>query len=475
MAISHRHWLELLRRARSCSDPFAAAALYPHAAGGHREALAQRLFQARADCLQLAAAPFLPASVLSALAQRCAHDEMVLVRLARNPATPAHALAHVWDAARSARTCELLARHPNTPRMVLAALAGCNPTPPVLRALCENTGVAPELLADLERRHPAGLERLLAVNLATDARTLDTLWQSTVEPAVRAQILLHPACPARLLTRLPDGVLERRSLARQVRTSADLLARLAADGDAAVRRAAAAQAALPMAALLTLCFDRDAGVRRTIAGRADLPPRLVDWLLEDADVWVRRTVARNAACPVDRLTRLAGDAEADVRRGVARHPACPPELLERLSLDPVPWVQAGVAYRHDISVQLVRRLARSTDIDVLAGVAQQREVSPTRLAALARHDSPDVRRAVILNRHASRSVLLMLRKDGYALHRALLVDHPHLTDADRWRMRNDPDSQVRFRVFAHFARQAGEAFCLPRQERAAPLRTMETI
>lgn len=475
MAISHRHWLELLRRARDCSDPFAAAALYPFASPAQRDALAHRMFGARSDCLQLASAGFVSANVLARLARVRDNDETVLVRLARNPATPSPVLARIWHASDSARINELLARHPSTPRSVLASIAGQNPSPPILKALCENTGVAPELLAELERRHPSGLQRLLAVNLATDSATLESLWQATDEPAVRAQILLHPHCPDALLQVMPETALEQRSLARHERTAPAMLARLAAEGDAAVRRAAACHIALPVAALLVLCFDSDTGVRRAIATRPDLSPKLVDWLLDDADVWVRRTVARSPACPQDRLARMVGDTESDVRRAVARHPACPVALLDRLSLDPVPWVQAGVAYRDDIPPPMVRRLARSTDVDVLAGVARHPATSQTRLARLAEHESPDVRRAVILNRNAGRNVLLPLRRDGYALHRAMLIAHPSMTDADRWRMRDDPDSQVRFRVFAHFARQAGDEFSTPTPVQEAPMRTMETI
>jgi len=119
-------------------------------------------------------------------------------------------------------------------------------------------------------------------------------------------------------------------------------------------------------------------------------------------------------------------------------------------------------------------------VDVLAGVARNAATSPAQIARLAAHDSPDVRRAVILNRAAPREVLLALRQDGYALHRAMVLDHANLTDADRWRMRDDPDAQVRFRIFSHFARLAGvcaaaQTEAAPRSGRPTPLKTMETI
>ncbi|HRP98183.1 MAG TPA: hypothetical protein PL143_18250, partial [Rhodocyclaceae bacterium] len=64
-------------------------------------------------------------------------------------------------------------------------------------------------------------------------------------------------------------------------------------------------------------------------------------------------------------------------------------------------------------------------------------------------------------------VLPLLRQDGYALHRAMLVEHRRLADADRWQMRDDPDPEVRFRIFRHFARRDGH-LGVDRQAAQAP-------
>ncbi|WP_416048572.1 hypothetical protein [Cupriavidus basilensis] len=480
MNFSGRHWIELLRRAQEDAEPLTAAALYAHASPAHQAWLTPRLFDARHDRLLLASAGFVPPLVLARLAVICRDDAMVGLRLARNPATPADALVTLWRHGGGERLRLLLARHPHMPRGVLAQIAEGTTQVKILRALCENTGTAADVLAALERRHLPMLHRLLAINLATAADTLQSLWTAADEPAVRAQILLHPHCPACLLEAMPESVLERRCIAQQARAPVALLRQLAADADPTVRRIAAAHAVMPPQALLTLCFDPEAGVRRAVAGRADLPARMAGWLLEDSDSWVRRTVARNAACPPALVTVAAGDAHVEVRRAAARHPACPADVLERLGADPEDWVQAGVAYRDDLAPALLRRLARSASVDVLAGVARNAATSPAQIARLAAHESPDVRRAVILNRAAPREVLLALRQDGYALHRAMVLDHANLTDADRWRMRDDPDAQVRFRIFSHFARQAGvcaaaQTEAAPRAGRPTPLKTMETI
>lgn len=464
VAASQRHWLELLRRARASDEPFSAAALYPHAAARHRQALDSRLFGARRDRLLLASAAFVDAAVLERLAS-LADDETLRIRLARNPSATAAALARLWrEGGRGSRLGPLLARHPHTPRTILAELGDAAAELDTLCALCENTGSGSDILASVERRRIPVLQRLLAVNLATNGATLMALWRAADEEAVRAQILLHRHCPDALLQVLPASPLERRCVARHPRTPAALLAELAGDAEVAVRRAATANPATPVAAVVASCFDGDETVRRSAAARRDLPVTLAACLIDDSDSWVRRALARNPACPTSLLERAAVDHDPEVRRAAARHPACPPSLLDRLGRDVVPWVQAAVAYRDDLPPSVLRRLARSSDVDVLAGVGRNPATSPSRLARLAVHDCADVRRAVILNRKTPRAILRVLRQDAYPLHRALAVDHPNLTDADRWRMREDPDVQVRYRVFHHFARQFGTAADAARAE-----------
>lgn len=458
-ATMRRHWRELVGLALDADDVYGAAALYPYARDADRERLAAHLFGTRRERLALAAFAFAPPAVLMQLAAlACAqHDETLKLRLARNPSTPGSALEVLAAAPppASVRLSQLLARHAHAPHALLATIAAHTDDVSILHALCENVGVPSDLLTQLEQRGIALLQRVLAIHLATDAQTLARLWKSTRASAVRAQVLRHPYCPDALLHTMPASVPERRSLALHPRTPANTLIQLARDDDAAVRRATALNANTPAGALIALCFDAQVAVRRAVAARDGIPLMVVDWLADDADAWVRRALARNPACPGRWLERFVEDRESEVRRAVSRHPRCPARLLDVLARDAVPWVRAGVAYRDDLARAVLHRLTTDHDIDVLSGIARNPATPQAQLARLAEHAAPDVRRGVILNRHATRRVLLRLRDEAYPLHRVLVFEHPNLTDADRWRMRFDPDSEARARIFGYLGRTLG--------------------
>lgn len=455
-----RHWRELIRLALDADDAACAAALYPFARDADRARLATRLFAKRRDRLTLAARAFVPPAVLAELACRASaeHDDTLKLRLARNPATPAGALEMLAAGQMqpfSPRLAELLARHVQAPYALLASLAAHSGDLDVLRALCQNVGVASELLTQLEQRGIAVLQRLLAIHLATDAQTLAHLWRTTHASAVRAQVLRHPCCPDDLLCTIPASAAERRSLAMHPRAPANILMLLARDDDAAVRRAAAINFSTPAGALVGLCFDAQPLVRRAVAGRNDIPLKVVDLLSDDIDVWVRSALARSGVCPEYCLERFAKDQEAEVRRAAGRHPRCPPSLLAILARDSAAWVRAGVACREALPRTMLHQLAHDSDVDVLCGVARNCATPQAQLARFASHAIADVRRSVILNRNATRRVLLPLRDESYPLHRMLVFEHPNLSNTDRWRMRMDPDGEVRSRMFGYFGRTLG--------------------
>ncbi|WP_152417581.1 hypothetical protein [Methylophaga lonarensis] len=105
------------------------------------------------------------------------------------------------------------------------------------------------------------------------------------------------------------------------------------------------------------------------------------------------------------------------------------------------------------SADLLLMLARERDVDVLSGVANNPNSPQSLLKKLSLSTQPDIRRGVILNANAERDTLLPLLEDPYYLHRLLLVSNSKLTDADKWRLHDDPDAAVRFSAFRWFSRK----------------------
>ncbi|MGT2490665.1 hypothetical protein ACU4GD_09495 [Cupriavidus basilensis] len=356
MRFSGRHWNELLRRAQEDAEPYAAAALYPHALPAHRACLLPRLFDARQDRLLLASAGCLAPAVLARLATLARDDAAVCLRLARNPAAPAQALVTLWRARRGERLRLLLARHANMPRGVLAQMAEGTAQVEILRALCENTGTAADVLAALERRHLPVLHRLLAINLATAADTLLSLWTAAVdEPAVRAQVLLHPHLPWPLAgghARRPcwNGAARRGIRARRWRYCGNWLPMPTRPCGArpppmppCPRKRCRRCASMPMPACAarwrggrTCRQEWPAGCRRTpIPGCAARWPatrlaRRRSWRLPLRTLTCRSTARRRPASSLSRCRSLSG-----------------------LAADPEDWVQAGVAYRDGLAPPLL--------------------------------------------------------------------------------------------------------------------------
>jgi len=60
-----------------------------------------------------------------------------------------------------------------------------------------------------------------------------------------------------------------------------------------------------------------------------------------------------------------------------------------------------------------------------------------------------------LNKMAPRALLQKILQDPYALHRGMVLGHPHLHDEDRWQLHQDPDPRVRFAVYGYFGRRLG--------------------
>ena len=107
---------------------------------------------------------------------------------------------------------------------------------------------------------------------------------------------------------------ERRNLAKDPNTPAEILARLSEDGHRWVRRGVAYNSNTPTEVLVRLSGDEDSDVRDWVARNPNAPATALTRLSEDKDRWVRWDVAGNPHAPAETLTRLSGDENPDVRR-----------------------------------------------------------------------------------------------------------------------------------------------------------------
>jgi hypothetical protein len=177
--------------------------------------------------------------------------------------------------------------------------------------------------------HNASLVARL-VSILLDSRLARRLPTSTIEAAVRAEMLIEA-----------------------------VLGELADAKEAPLRRLVACDPDTNPIVLLLLAEDSDPLVRRALARRSNIPALLWFPLSNDSSPVVRRTLAAHRNVPPEILTLLAHDKAISVRLTVASHPRSADTILEELAKDEEPIIRLTVVARPDISTQLLERLGRS--------------------------------------------------------------------------------------------------------------------
>lgn len=460
----------LVNKAIASQDIYCAAAV--HSLGSHEQqvALERLMFSQRRDALSLASWEHTPASVLQALACHISTNSdghhALKLRLDKNANTPALALSQLYASdlncvKEPVKLSVLIAQHNNAPTEVLEKIVRYVGGNESLKAVSQNPAATPEVLSLLLQQQAQSKDYLLfAKNVATNPATSSSVLAHIYAKGdvyARAAVIAHKNCPLELLkTALvanENQVL--RHLASDARLSAQVLGQLASNQDQQVRSAVAANISTPQIVIKRLLNDASPRVRRALASRTDLNKSSIKQLAKDADDWVRQWLARNPAVPSNLLKKLLLDAVADVRRAVARNVDCPVALLKVLAKDSNSWVRAGVSYHPKAPKSLMLKLAKDTDIDVLSGVAHNPHTPSAILHSLAASAEADVRRGVIMNSSAKRHHLLPLLEDPYYLHRLILVGSARLFAKDKWPLCDDPDFQVRFMAYRHFALALG--------------------
>lgn len=456
--------LALVQLALKAGDVYSAAAVHKIATGAVKKQLEKIMFGKRKDALLLARWEHTPASVLEALASASENvtDNAIVVRLDKNPNTPAHALSQLYEnsgvvSKASPNLTILIAQHPHAPLGILKKIAQFDDEVAHLLAVSKNKAADAAILSVLLKSFAAGkmrsvLQKNLAEHPASSAALLEQIYEKG-DAYVRAAVVGHQHCSQQLIASVAQekDVLILRQLAANKGLNVDVIVRLSVHQEASVRCAVAANPSAPKSIIQLLTRDDSHTVRRAIAARSDLATSSILTLMHDPDSWVRQKLARNPITPIKVLEALAKDKQVDVRRGVARNARCTVKLLNILAKDSSDWVRAAVAYQYKSPTKLLEKLAEDVSVDVLSGVANNPNTHQRLLKKLATSSEADIRRGVILNKRASRTTLLPLLEDAYYLHRLMLVANNQLKDTDKQHLCVDPDFQVRFTAFRYFA------------------------
>ncbi|MFO0555309.1 MAG: SMI1/KNR4 family protein [Polyangiaceae bacterium] len=206
-------------------------------------------------------------------------------------------------------------------------------------------------LDGLETHAVAEVRRALAANAAVVEHVLAALARD-VDAHVRRNVLTNPSTSAAILgahvARPDDGsrdrILELDLVARHPTTTPADLATLASDAATHVVRAAAQSARLPAADLARLASHAAPEVRAAVAGNRAAPPALLARLGDDIDRGVRAVVAGRADAPQETLLALATeDADDALLVALAINPEAPLAALERIMARMSPPVLANLA------------------------------------------------------------------------------------------------------------------------------------
>jgi len=189
-----------------------------------------------------------------------------------------------------------VARHPGTPSETLHRMVERERNSDVRTSLSQNPKTPPADLESMSRGSGytmAGVAR----NPSTPEATLRRLSTATsTGNHVRAQVAANPAAPVDVIARLavePDAWVRKHAASNPSLPSPALRA-LSSDDDDQVRRAAAGNPNAAPAVLAELSRDDEAGFRAAAAGNGNTEPADLDRLARDESHWVRKNVAANA-------------------------------------------------------------------------------------------------------------------------------------------------------------------------------------
>ncbi|MBT2498610.1 hypothetical protein J7E25_05840 [Agromyces sp. ISL-38] len=424
----------------------------------------------------VAAHPSTPLASIRVLTQHKSID--VVAALITNPSVPAENVPALIARLRFSRSVDARERVASSEMLpavaadalvedknggVRAALAGNHAAPPrallrlaedpdfaVRLAVLENASTPAALAASVAPpllEASANLELLMTLNaikgrvdvtlpaeMLSDA--LNRLSKSRLrDPDLRIVSARDPRTAAPTLERLAKSVDEdvRSAVASNPTASSALIEKLASDQDPSVRTAAAKSAAAEVSVLVSLAHDDDTRVRANAASNPALPSRVLAELLADDSLFVRMAASENPATLAEDIQRaeetrksssatterslaelheMAASTRAEIRIRVAYEPRTPPDILKFLAGDRRSAnVRRAVAANPNTAPEILRSLADDTDDEVRHAVAFN-EATPAGLLLELADRSVDLAILVALNPDAPTEVLAGLAHDS---------------------------------------------------------------
>ena len=183
----------------------------------------------------------------------------------------------------------------------------------------------------------------------------------------------------------------RLYVARNPKTPAEVLKKLAEDKNENddIRKAVARNQNAPIEVLVKMAEDENEDIRSSVARNPSTPAETLVKLTEDEDGFVKIKAAENPNTPVEVLVKMAEDSNAKL--GVAGNPSTPLELIKKMSEDENVFVRYFVAKNPKIPAELLVKLSEDKESFVKEAVAENTNTPVEILVKLAKNENNQVR------------------------------------------------------------------------------------
>jgi Leucine rich repeat variant len=310
----------------------------------------------------LALCPDLTTAMFDTLVKE--RNEMILERVAQNPAVPARILE--WLAAISSPAIQkAVARQHGLPSSALVALA--RDTHPDVRAVVASNESLPQ-------------DALL--QLAHDS--VDT---------IRSIVAQHPGIPEATCNLLAKDTIAavRAAAAANAQISLPMLELLARDREVSVRAGVACNPRIPKSLIEQLAREDNIDIQCALAQNPSITAELARRFMMSKQSRLRESLAANPSLPPDMLAKISQQTDDNaLMRGLARNPHAPPEILNWLAGSKSYTIRRAVAAHASLPLKAQGRLVQSHDIETLYALANNPATSLSILAHIGEHVDPEL-------------------------------------------------------------------------------------